>query len=172
MPPKKTALKHKPSFMNYKVGFGFDVHQLREGEPFVLGGITIPHEKGSFGHSDGDALIHAICDALLGAANLGDIGQHFPDTSQEFKDIDSKILLKKVAALLEEKDYKIGNIDVTIGLEKPKVNPFIPKMKSALCRVLNMGTDNLSIKATTNEKMGFVGRQEGIGVHAVTLIYS
>ena len=95
MPPKKTALKHKPSFMKYKVGFGFDVHQLKEGEPFVLGGITIPHEKGSFGHSDGDALIHAICDALLGAANLGDIGQHFPDTSREFKDIDSKILLNQ-----------------------------------------------------------------------------
>jgi len=158
--------------MNYRVGFGFDVHQLKEGEPFVLGGIAIPHEKGSFGHSDGDALIHAICDALLGAANLGDIGQHFPDTSQEFKDIDSKILLKKVAVLLEERGYKIGNIDVTICLEKPKISPFIPEMKSALCRVLNMDTDNLSIKATTNEKMGFIGRQEGIGVHAVTLIYS
>ena len=158
--------------MNYKVGFGFDVHQLKEGKPFVLGGIIIPHDKGPLGHSDGDTLIHAICDASLGAANLGDIGQHFPDTSQEFKNIDSKILLKKVAVLIAEKGYKIGNIDTTVCLEKPKINPFIPKIKSTLSSLLNIDPENFSIKATTNEKMGFIGREEGIGVHAVVLIYS
>ena len=158
--------------MKIKIGFGFDVHQLNVGNPFVLGGITIPHKKGPTAHSDGDALIHAICDALLGASNLGDIGQHFPDTSPTFKDIDSKILLKRVTSLLKEAGFKIGNIDATICLEKPKVSPFIPEMKSVLCKVLNIEMGNLSIKATTNEKMGFIGREEGIGVHVVALIYS
>ena len=158
--------------MNFKVGFGFDVHQLQDGIPLVLGGITIPHSKGPVGHSDGDALFHAVCDALLGAANLGDIGQHFPDNSPDFKDIDSKILLKKVVKLLGEKGYMIGNIDVTICLERPKIAPHVAFMKTALCDVMRIDKENLSIKATTNEKMGFIGRQEGIGVHAVVLIYS
>ena len=157
--------------MKYKVGFGFDVHQLKEGRQFVLGGVVIPHTKGPLGHSDGDALIHAICDALLGAASLGDIGQHFPDTSAEYKDIDSAILLKKVMDLIHANGYKVGNIDTTICLEKPKVNPFIPKMISTLSSLINTDPTNLSIKATTNEKMGFIGREEGVGVHAVALIY-
>lgn len=158
--------------MNYKVGFGFDVHQLKDGKPFVLGGISLPHKRGAVGHSDGDALIHAICDALLGAANLGDIGQHFPDTSSDFKGIDSKILLKNVVILLGEKGYKIGNIDSTICLERPKITHHVPAMKTALCNVMRIDQNNLSIKATTNEKMGFIGREEGIAVHAVALIYS
>ena len=157
--------------MKYKVGFGFDVHQLKEGRQFVLGGVVIPHTKGPLGHSDGDALIHAICDALLGAASLGDIGQHFPDTSAEYKDIDSAVLLKKVMDLIHANGYKVGNIDTTICLEKPKVNPFIPKMISTLSSLINTDPTNLSIKATTNEKMGFIGREEGVGVHAVALIY-
>jgi 2-C-methyl-D-erythritol 2,4-cyclodiphosphate synthase len=156
--------------MKIRVGFGFDVHQLKEGCDFWLGGILHPHSKGAVGHSDADVLIHAICDALLGAAGLRDIGFHFPDTSQEFKGIDSKILLKRVVDLLKEKDYSIGNIDCTLVLEKPKINPHIDAMKSTLCQILGIGTEDIAIKATTNEKMGYVGREEGVCAYAVCLI--
>lgn len=154
----------------FRVGFGYDVHQLAEGRKFVLGGIEITFELGPVAHSDGDVLIHAICDALLGAAGLGDIGLHFPDTSADFKDIDSKILLGKVKDLLAEKGYSIGNIDSTVSLEKPKLRPHISKMQEVLAGILEMNPDEVSIKATTTEKLGFVGRQEGIAAQAVVLI--
>jgi len=154
----------------FRIGFGYDVHQLEEGRPFWLGGIEIPHHKGSLGHSDGDTLIHAICDALLGAANLRDIGFHFPDTSSEYKGIDSKVLLKKVVALLSENDYSIVNIDSTICLQKPKVKDYISQMQLVLSETMNIPSNNISIKATTSEKLGFTGREEGIAVYAVTLI--
>ena len=153
-----------------RVGIGFDVHQLAENHDFWLGGIKIPHHKGAVGHSDADVLIHAICDALLGAANLGDIGQHFPDTSNDYKGIDSKILLKKVDELLKSKNFAIGNIDSTICLQNPKINRYIPQMKEAMAKVLNTSQENLSIKATTTERMGYVGREEGISAYAVALI--
>ena len=153
-----------------RIGFGFDVHRLAEGRTFWLGGIVIPHGKGAEGHSDADVIIHAICDALLGAANLGDLGIHFPDTSQEFKDIDSKKLLSKVSGLLSKNNYSIGNIDVTVCLEKPKIAPYIPQMIKILSEVMGIDTNDLSIKATTNEKMGYVGREEGIACYAVALI--
>ena len=158
--------------MNFRIGFGFDVHQLKDGEEFIIGGIKLSHYKGPTGHSDADALIHAICDALLGAANLGDIGHHFPDNSDEYKNINSAILLEKVIKLLTEKGYKIGNIDSTICLEKPKINPYIKDMQKRLAEVMLIKPSQISIKATTNEKMGFLGREEGIAVHAVALIYS
>jgi len=153
-----------------RIGFGFDIHQLHENLDFWLGGIKIPNNKGAKGHSDADVLIHSICDALLGAANLGDIGTHFPDTSEEFKNIDSKILLLKVVNLVKEKGYKIGNIDTTICLEKPKLAPFIPQMIKVLADTMQVSTDDISIKAKTSEKMGFVGREEGISAYAVVLI--
>lgn len=156
--------------MNIRVGFGFDVHQLKENHPFTLGGIVIEHSKGAFGHSDADVVIHAICDALLGAANLGDIGQHFPDTSEKFKGIDSKILLKEVCGLLAQKNFSIGNIDVTLCLEKPKIKTHIPQMQQVLSGVMNIPAEDISIKATTNEKMGFIGREEGVAAYAVALI--
>jgi 2-C-methyl-D-erythritol 2,4-cyclodiphosphate synthase len=155
-----------------KIGFGFDVHRLKIGRKFWLGGIEIPHEKGADGHSDADVLIHAICDALLGAANLGDIGLHFPDNSNEYKDIDSKILLKRVCELLTKNNYTIGNIDTTVCLQLPKIAPYIPSMKDALAGVMGIGTEKISIKATTNEKLGFIGREEGITCYAVVLIQS
>jgi 2-C-methyl-D-erythritol 2,4-cyclodiphosphate synthase len=157
--------------MNFRVGFGYDVHQLKEGEPFWLGGIQLEHSKGAVGHSDADVLIHTICDALLGAANLRDIGFHFPDTSSDFKGIDSKILLKKVVELLDEKGWKLGNVDVTLCLEKPKVNPHVPKMIAKLAGVTGWREDQISIKATTTEKIGFVGREEGVSCNAVALIH-
>lgn len=157
--------------MNIKIGFGYDVHQLEENKAFWLGGIRLEHYKGATGHSDADVLVHAICDALLGAANLRDIGYHFPNTDPEFKGIDSKILLKKVAGSLQEKQYQIGNIDATICLEKPKINPHIPEMQSTLSGVLGISEDAVSIKATTREKLGFVGREEGVEAFAVALIY-
>jgi len=153
-----------------RVGFGFDVHQLREQQDFWLGGIKIEHHKGAFGHSDADVLIHVICDALLGAANLRDIGFQFPDTASEFKGIDSKILLKKVVDLIREKGYEIGNIDSTICLQVPKINPHIPKMKSVLAAVMGIPEEAISIKATTTEKLGYVGREEGVSAYAVVLI--
>ena len=153
-----------------RIGFGFDIHQLHENLDFWLGGIKIPNHKGAKGHSDADVLIHSICDALLGAANLGDIGTHFPDTSSEFKNIDSKILLKKVVGLVNEKGYKIGNIDTTICLEKPKLAPFIPQMIKVLAETMQISLNDISIKAKTSEKMGFVGREEGISAYAVVLI--
>ncbi|HTA28720.1 MAG TPA: 2-C-methyl-D-erythritol 2,4-cyclodiphosphate synthase [Bacteroidia bacterium] len=156
--------------MKFRIGYGFDVHALQEGRPFILGGIEIPSPFGPLGHSDADVLIHAICDALLGAAALGDIGKHFPDTSGEFKNIDSKILLQRVVTLLKEKNYSIGNIDATVILEKPKIAPHIEAMRSALSNVMGIPVEDISIKATTNEKMGFIGRQEGVSAHAVALI--
>ena len=156
--------------MKFRIGYGFDVHALQEGRPFILGGVEIPSTFGPLGHSDADVLIHAICDALLGAAALGDIGKHFPDTSNEFKNIDSKILLQRVVNLLKEKNYSIGNIDATVILEKPKIAPHIEAMREALSKVMGIPVDDISIKATTNEKMGFIGRQEGVSAHAVAMI--
>jgi 2-C-methyl-D-erythritol 2,4-cyclodiphosphate synthase len=157
--------------MNFRIGFGYDVHQLEEGRKLVLGGVVLAHTKGPVAHSDGDVLIHAICDALLGAANLRDIGVHFPDTSEDFRGVDSKLLLKKTVGLLNEKKLKIGNIDTTICLQRPKVKEYIPIMKEKLTRVLGISEENLSIKATTTETLGFVGREEGISAYAVALIY-
>jgi len=156
--------------MKIRVGFGYDVHQLGENEELWIGGIQIPHTKGSIGHSDGDVLIHAICDALLGAANLRDIGFHFPDTSAELKGIDSKILLKKTVEIISKKGYSISNIDTTICLEKPKLKDYIPTMQKVLANVMGIDIDDIAIKATTTEKLGFVGKQEGIAAYATVLI--
>lgn len=156
--------------MSFRVGFGFDVHQLLEGEEFWLGGILIPHSKGAVGHSDADVLIHTICDALLGAANLRDIGFHFPDTDVKFKAIDSKLLLKQVMDLLAKEGFKLGNIDATIALQKPKINTHIPQMQQTLAEVMNVVPSKISIKATTTEKLSFVGREEGVSAYAVVLI--
>lgn len=156
--------------MKIKVGFGFDVHQLKEGEDFWLGGIKIPHTKGAVGHSDADVLIHTICDALLGAANLRDVGFHFPPTDNKYKGIDSKILLQEVVKLVAEKGYQVGNVDATIALETPKINPHIPEMKKVLAQLLNVDEDDVSIKATTTERLGFEGREEGVSAYAVVLI--
>lgn len=156
--------------MDIRVGFGFDVHQLIGERDFWLGGILIPHTKGALGHSDADVMLHSICDALLGAAALGDIGKHFPDTSNEFKNIDSKILLKKVCQLIAENGYSISNVDTTLCLEKPKIAPHIPQMRKVISEVMNLEEGRISIKATTNEKMGFIGREEGIVSYAVALI--
>ncbi len=156
--------------MKIRVGFGYDVHRLAEGRELWLGGIKIPFEKGLQGHSDADVLIHAICDALLGAANLRDIGFHFPDNAGEYKNIDSKILLGRTLGLLTGNGYKIGNIDATICAEKPKINPFIPKMQQLMSSILEIDSGDISIKATTSEKMGFVGREDGFAVYAVALI--
>jgi 2-C-methyl-D-erythritol 2,4-cyclodiphosphate synthase len=157
--------------MNIRVGFGFDVHQLTEGRDLWLGGVKIDHSKGALGHSDADVLLHAICDALLGAANMRDIGFHFPDTHGEFKNIDSKILLKRTAQLLKDAGWIIGNIDCTLVLEKPKIMPHVDSMKIAISESAEINTDAISIKATTNEKMGFIGREEGVVAHAVALIH-
>ena len=156
--------------MKIKVGFGFDVHQLKDGLDFWLGGIKVPHKKGGLGHSDADVLIHAICDALLGSANLGDIGKHFPDSSEEFKGIDSKILLKEVVRMISEKGYSINNIDSTICLQKPKIGSFIPEMQKVLAACMNINIEDISIKATTTEKLSFVGREEGVSAYATVLI--
>jgi len=156
--------------MSFRIGFGFDVHQLKEGLDFWLGGIIVPHTKGGLGHSDADVLIHTICDALLGAANLGDIGKHFPDTAAEYKGIDSKILLKEVMVLIREKGYEIGNIDSTICLQTPKIGPYIPEMQKVLATCMGVDVDLVSIKATTTEKLSFVGREEGVSAYATVLI--
>jgi 2-C-methyl-D-erythritol 2,4-cyclodiphosphate synthase len=156
--------------MSFRLGFGFDVHQLKEGLDFWLGGIIVPHSKGGLGHSDADVLIHTICDALLGAANLGDIGKHFPDTAAEYKGIDSKILLKEVMLLVRNQGYEIGNIDSTICLQKPKIGPYIPEMKKVLAICMDIDIDQVSIKATTTEKLSFVGREEGVSAYATVLI--
>ena len=158
--------------MNYKmrIGFGFDVHKLVPDRELWLGGIRIPHTLGLLGHSDADVLIHAICDALLGAANLRDIGYHFPDTAGEYENIDSKILLRKVIALIAEKGYTVGNIDATICAERPKINPHIPQMQQTLAEVMGIDPDDVSVKATTTEHLGFTGREEGISAYAVALI--
>ena len=156
--------------MKIRIGLGFDVHKLVEGRDLWMGGVKIPHTLGLLGHSDADVLIHAICDAILGAANMRDIGFHFPDTAGEYKDIDSKILLRKTVALVREKGYEIGNIDATICAERPKMNPHIPEMQRVLSEVMGIDVDDISIKATTTEKLGFTGREEGISAYAVALI--
>lgn len=157
--------------MNFRIGFGFDVHQLKENYDFWLGGIKIPHTKGAVGHSDADVLIHVICDAILGAADLRDIGFHFPDIDPKYKGIDSKKLLKEVFTLLRKEGYELGNLDTTICLELPKVNPHIPEMKRCLAKVMAIEENQISIKATTTEKLSFVGRQEGVSAYCTALIY-
>ena len=156
--------------MKIRVGFGFDVHQLVAGRELWLGGVRLEHEKGLLGHSDADVLIHAICDALLGAANMRDIGYHFPDTAGEVKNIDSKILLKKTVELIGDKGYSVGNIDATICAERPKLKANIPAMQQTLSAVMGIDEDDISIKATTTEKLGFTGREEGISAYATVLI--
>lgn len=156
--------------MKIRVGFGFDVHQLVAGRELWLGGVRLEHEKGLLGHSDADVLIHAICDALLGGANMRDIGYHFPDTAGEFKNIDSKILLKKTVELIGDRGYSVGNIDATICAERPKLKANIPAMQQTLSAVMGIDEDDISIKATTTEKLGFTGREEGISAYATVLI--
>ena len=156
--------------MKIRVGFGYDVHKLEEGEDFWLGGIKVPHTHGAVGHSDADVLIHVICDALLGAANLRDIGYHFADTDPQYKGIDSKILLRDVIHLVRDKGYELGNVDATICLQRPKINPHIPAMKSCLAEVMKVDEEDVSIKATTTEKLGFVGKEEGVAAYATVLI--
>ena len=156
--------------MKIRVGFGFDVHQLVEKHPFILGGVNLEHHAGAFGHSDADVLVHAICDAMLGAANLGDIGHHFSNTDSRWKGISSLILLQECVKLLAEKGWVIGNIDAMICLEAPKINPHVPAMKKHIAKAAGISEEDISIKATTNETMGFVGREEGIVAYAVCLI--
>ena len=156
--------------MKIRVGFGYDVHALVPDRELWMGGIRIEHTLGLLGHSDADVLIHAICDALLGAANMRDIGYHFPDTAGEYKNIDSKILLSDTMKLLREAGYELGNIDATVAAERPKLNPHIPAMKQTLAEVMQVDEDDISIKATTTEKLGFTGRQEGIAAYATVLI--
>ena len=156
--------------MNFRIGYGYDVHQLVEGRDLFLGGIKIPHSKGCIAHSDGDVLLHAICDALLGAAAMRDIGVHFPNTDPQYKDIDSKVLLRKSQELIASKGYSVVNIDSTICLEKPKLKDFIPEMIKTIAKLLDTSIENVSVKATTTEKLGFVGKEEGIAAHVVVLI--
>ena len=153
-----------------RVGMGFDVHKLVEGRDLWLGGIKIDHSMGLLGHSDADVLLHAVSDALLGAANMRDIGFHFPDTSDKTLNMDSKIILKRVVELIGEKGYRVGNIDATICAERPKINPHVPAMKSCMAEVMGIDEDQISIKATTTEKLGFTGRVEGMSAYAVCLI--
>jgi 2-C-methyl-D-erythritol 2,4-cyclodiphosphate synthase len=153
-----------------RVGFGYDVHRLTEGRELWLGGVLIPHTVGALGHSDADVLLHAVCDALLGAVALGDIGFHFPDTDQRWKGADSKVLLKAVVDLLHERGWEVGNVDATLVLERPKIMPHVPAMRATMAPLLGVGEDAVSIKATTNEMMGFVGREEGVCAYAVALV--
>lgn len=157
--------------INIRVGFGFDVHPLGAERELWLGGIKLEFDKGCVGHSDADVLLHAICDALLGAANLKDIGFHFPNTDERYKGADSKLLLKEVVALLDKNGYGIGNVDSTLSLEAPKINPHIEAMQNVLAPIMNISINDISIKATTNEKLGYVGREEGVNAYAVALIY-
>lgn len=156
--------------MDFRVGNGYDVHQLAAGLPLVLGGVKIPHSKGCVAHSDGDVLIHALCDALLGALALGDIGQHFPDTADEYAGIDSKILLTRVAAMIRSAGWDIVNVDNTLLAQKPKIAPFVPQMRQTLAAVLGLPVEAVSVKATTTERLGFVGREEGIAAYATCLL--
>lgn len=156
--------------MSYRIGFGVDYHQLVEGRDLWLGGVKIPHHTGAKGHSDADVLLHAICDAMLGAAAMGDIGVHFPDTSAEFKDIDSKILLRKTMELVASRGYRVVNVDSTLCLEAPKIKPYVPEMQQVISDILGLTTDDVSIKATTTETMGFVGRKEGLVAYASVLL--
>lgn len=155
-----------------RIGHGMDVHQLAEGRPFVLGGVKIPYHKGAVGHSDADVLIHAVCDALLGAAALRDIGFHFPDSSDEFLNIDSRLLLQSVVELLGKHNYRVGNVDCTVALQEPKISKYIPEMQQTLADLMKIDISAMSIKATTTEHLGFTGRGEGIAVWAVALLYS
>jgi 2-C-methyl-D-erythritol 2,4-cyclodiphosphate synthase len=156
--------------MSYRIGLGTDFHQLTAGRKLMLGGIEIPHSKGSLGHSDGDVLLHAICDALLGALNLGDIGMHFPDTDQSLKDVDSRILLEKTFHLIHKKGFRIVNMDAVICLERPKIMTYAGAMRKVIAGILEVGEDEISIKATTTEKLGFIGREEGIMAQVVVLL--
>ena len=156
--------------MDFRIGNGYDVHQLAEGLPLVLGGVEIPHTKGCVAHSDGDVLIHALCDALLGALALGDIEQHFPDTSDDYKGIDSKILLARVVEMIRDKGWTVVNVDVTLLAQKPKIAPFVPRMRQTLADVLGLSVDCVSVKATTTERLGFVGREEGLAAYASCLL--
>ncbi|MFV0376692.1 MAG: 2-C-methyl-D-erythritol 2,4-cyclodiphosphate synthase [Mangrovibacterium sp.] len=156
--------------MNIRVGMGYDVHRLAEEESLWLGGILVPHSKGTVAHSDGDVLIHAICDAMLGAVRLRDIGYHFPDTSQDYKNVDSKLLLKRCSELLANKGYVVGNIDATLAAQQPKLKDFLPLMEEKMAEVLGIDADAVSVKATTTEQLGFEGRQEGISAYAVVLV--
>lgn len=156
--------------MSYRIGSGIDFHQLKGGRDLWIGGVQIPHTKGALGHSDADVLLHAICDALLGALSLGDIGVHFPDTDMAYKNIDSKILLSKCIEIIQEHGYSIVNIDTTLCLQSPKINPYVLQMKQVIAKVLNISIDLISIKATTTEQMGFVGREEGLVAYATVLL--
>jgi len=153
-----------------RIGFGFDVHQLVDNRELWLGGVKIPHSKGAMGHSDADVLLHAICDAILGALALGDIGNHFPDTDNSYKGIDSKILLRKVVSLMDSKGYKIGNIDSTLCLEKPKIMKYSDEMRTVISTICSISIGDISIKATTNEMLGFIGREEGVTAYAIVLL--
>ncbi len=157
--------------MEHRVGLGYDVHRLEENKKLIIGGINIPHSKGPVAHSDGDVLIHAICDALLGAASLGDIGTYFPDTDSRYKNADSRKLLDEVVRILGRKNFKIGNIDTVVCLQRPKINHHIESIKSSLTKVLQIERENISVKATTTEKLGFVGEEKGISAYAVALLY-
>ena len=156
--------------MNYRIGFGYDVHRLVEGRELWLGGIRIDHTVGLLGHRDADVLIHAICDALVGAANMRDIGFHFPDTANATLNMDSKVILEKTVALIATKGYRVGNVDATVCAEQPKINPHIPAMQQCMAQLMGVDPDAVSIKATTSERMGFVGRQEGMAAYATALI--
>lgn len=156
--------------MKVRVGFGYDVHQLKPGRPCIIGGVEIPSSIGPDGHSDADVLLHAVCDALLGAAGLRDIGHYFPNTSAKFLNADSRELLRQVHSLIREKSYEVGNIDATVVLEKPKIGSYVEQMKKTIAEILSMDTGDISIKATTSETMGFVGREEGVTAYAVALI--
>lgn len=156
--------------MGFRIGFGVDYHQLAEGRDFMLGGVLVPHTKGAVGHSDADVLLHAICDAMLGAACLGDIGVHFPDTDATYKNIDSKLLLQHTAALIKKEGYAVVNLDTTLCLQAPKVKPFIPQMQQTIASIMGLTENDVSIKATTTERMGFVGREEGVVAYATVLL--
>jgi len=156
--------------MNFRIGFGYDVHRLLEDKPFFLGGVKISHYKGAVGHSDADVLIHAICDAILGALSLGDIGQHFPDKDKKYAGIESSLLLKEVINLAKKEGYRIGNIDSTVALQEPKISAYIPQIRSTLAGILNTEAGNISVKATTEERLGFTGREEGVAAYAVALL--
>lgn len=156
--------------MGFRIGSGIDFHRLVEGRKLIIGGVEIPHHKGALGHSDADVLLHAICDAILGALALGDIGTHFPDTSADFKDIDSRILLKRSFDLIKEKGYRVVNVDATLCLQEPKIKPYIMQMQRAISEVLDLECSDVSVKATTTEKMGFAGREEGLVAYATVLL--
>lgn len=157
--------------MDFRIGYGYDVHALGEGRRLVLGGVEIPHSKGCIAHSDGDAVIHALCDALLGAAAMGDIGLHFPDTSDDYAGIDSRLLLRRVVAMLRERGYAVGNVDCTIALQQPRLRPHIEAMRTAMAEAMEVDRERVSVKATTTERLGFEGREEGVSVAAVALIH-